>query len=276
MWAAFCRICANRYGFDPVADGEVTVGRLLGERRDAWRNVWRRFADAPKKYPNLPALLDRARPEKMTLFEPPAPYWPQDNREQEDLLRESLSELSDKPGPEACIEILALEAEHGERRGWVWAEFGEAPLAGALLHLAALAEATKSLGSGTPEELAAYHASEGWKAYWGTLEALAPVETERDSAAVKAGLKPCIVPGWKRAPAVSRGPWPRRRSRARGSRRYSRAREWSLHLCPQAAQRTLRRDGHETHHPVLLRRSRGSHQGAGGVLRYSDAKGEIR
>lgn len=194
VWAAFRRICADQYGFDPVDDGEVTAAGLLGERRGAWRNVWRRFADASKKYPNLPALLDRARPEKMTLFEPPAPYWPQDNREQEDLLRESLSELSGKPGPEARAKILALEAEHGERRGWVWAEFGEAPLAGALLHLAALVEATKSLGSGTPEELAAYHASEGWKADWATLEALASVETERDSAAVKAAVESVYRP----------------------------------------------------------------------------------
>ena len=76
----------------------------------------------------------------------------------------------------------------------MWAEFGEAPLAGALLHLAALTEATKSLGSGTPEELAAYHATEGWKADWVTLEALASVETERDSAAVKAAVEAVYRP----------------------------------------------------------------------------------
>jgi hypothetical protein len=59
-WAAFCRVCADQYGFDPVADGDVTAAGFLGERRDAWRNVWRLFADAPRKYPHLQALLERA------------------------------------------------------------------------------------------------------------------------------------------------------------------------------------------------------------------------
>ena len=30
VWAAFRRICADRYGFDPVDDGEVTAAGLLG------------------------------------------------------------------------------------------------------------------------------------------------------------------------------------------------------------------------------------------------------
>jgi len=208
-WAAFRAVCKTAYGFDPVADGDVTAARLLGGHKGPWEAVWRRYAEAPGRYPNLPGLLDRARPE-MTLFEPPAPYWPRDNRAEEDRLHASLLALPNDPSPREAL--LALDAEHGKRRDWVWSDTGRAPLAGALLHLAALAEATGSQGTGTLEELAAHHASEGWKADRAALEALASVETEDDASAVRAAVaavyRPWLEEGARRfAQAVaSSGP----------------------------------------------------------------------
>ena len=208
-WAAFRAVCKNTYGFDPVADGDVTAARLLGEHKGPWEAVWRRYAEAPGRYPNLPGLLDRARPE-MTLFEPSAPYWPRDNRAEEDRLRTSLLALPNDPTPRETL--LALEAEHGKRRDWVWSDLGQTPLAGALLHLAALTEATMSQGTGTTEELAAHHASEGWKADRSALEALASVESGLDASAVRAAVtavyRPWLEEGARRfAQAVaSSGP----------------------------------------------------------------------
>lgn len=192
-WASFCEVCRERYGFDPEADGEITAVRLLGERGGPWEAVWRRFAEAPRRYPNLPSLLERARPPKDTLFEPPAPYWPRDNREEEDRLREALLALPGEPDPEE--RLLALEDEHGDRRGWVWAELGQSPLARALLPLADLARAVaEPPGGGTPGELAAAYASGGWKADRAALEALSSTETERDSVAVRAAVEALYRP----------------------------------------------------------------------------------
>jgi len=205
-WAAFRAVCKNAYGFDPVSDGDVTAARLLGEHEGPWKPVWRRYAEAPARYSNLPGLLDRARPE-MNLFEPPAPYWPGDNRGEEDRLRASLLALPDDPSPRKTL--LALEAEHGGRREWVWADLGRASLAGALMHLAALARATGSQGTGTPEELGAHYAAEGWKADRAALEALASVESEGDSSAVRAAVavvyRPWLEEGARRfAEAVAK------------------------------------------------------------------------
>ncbi len=192
-WAAFRAICRSRYGFDPVTDGDVTAAGLLGKREGPWGAVWRRFAEAPARYPNLPDVLDRARPDKMTLFERPAAYWPRDNREEEDRLRASLVSLPNETDPREAL--LALEAEHGERRSWVWAELGQAPLAGALLPLAALARAVgEPHGTGTPAELAEHHASGGWKADRAALEALASVGAAEDSRAVQAAVEAVYRP----------------------------------------------------------------------------------
>lgn len=193
-WAAFRRLCAGRYGFDPETDGEITAGRLLAEQKGAWRNVWRRFADAPAKHPNLPNLLDRARPERDTLFEAPAPYWPSDNREQEERLRESLLELSGGTAAKAREKISKLEAEHGERRGWVWAELAQAPLAVALRSISVLADLTTSHASGPAEEQAEHYAAEGWQVDRAFLEALALAKDERDSTAVRAAAEAVYRP----------------------------------------------------------------------------------
>lgn len=48
--------------------------------------------------------------------------------------------LESLTAPAARARIAELEVQHGRRRGWVWAELGQSPLAEALAHLSALAK----------------------------------------------------------------------------------------------------------------------------------------
>ena len=79
-------------GFDPVDDGEVTAARKLGERKGAWANVWKRFAETPDRYPGVAEQLRKARPEQLIVDH--ADAWPQDNENAEDQLRNAAARLS--------------------------------------------------------------------------------------------------------------------------------------------------------------------------------------
>lgn len=63
------------------------------------------------------------------------------NDEDEMSARAVLDGLPRLSQPAACAEIKRLEAEHGQRREWVWAKTGDSPLAEALDPLARLARA---------------------------------------------------------------------------------------------------------------------------------------
>ena len=41
----------------------------MTEQKGPWRGIWRRFTEAPKAYPGIPGLLDRAQPQTL----PPDP-----------------------------------------------------------------------------------------------------------------------------------------------------------------------------------------------------------
>lgn len=189
--AAFRGLCDSRYGFDPETDGELEAARRLVEGKEPWKKVWRRYAEAPRRYPNLPALLDCACPsESLTLFEPASPYCPRDNRTEEDRLREDLHVLAGVHAPKAREKLRTLESKHGPRRGWVWAELGQSPLALALLPLNALAEATaKPLGASAPAELAGRYTAEGWKADRAAIQALACADNAGGSAAIPVAVR---------------------------------------------------------------------------------------
>ena len=199
-WAAFRDRCRDAYGCDPEKDGPVTAAAALGRREGPWATVWDRFAEAPTAYPNLPALLRQARPVQASLFDR-SESWPQDNEAAETALREALLRLDGKPAAEARLAVAGLEREHAPRRSWVWATLGRAPLAGALQHLAALADATaRSLGGATLDDLAAGYAERGWQADAAVVDALALVETPSDVAAVQSAVQALYVP-WLEAAA---------------------------------------------------------------------------
>ena len=189
--AAFRNLCLSRYGFDPAADGELEAARRLVGVEGPWKKVWRRSAEAPKRYPAPPALLDRVGPaDSLTLFEPASPYRPGHNRAEEARLADALLSLADVPAPEARERLQNLEAEHGKRRGWVWAELDLSPLALTLAPLKALAEATaKPVGAGTHAELAERYVSGGWKADRAALDALALAGDAGRSGAIRAAVR---------------------------------------------------------------------------------------
>lgn len=200
-WSAFRAVCEEQFGYNPEADGELTGAQLLGERQGDWHTVWNRFAEAPTKYPHLPGLLRRARPKgDGGLFADPS-SWPQENEEAETKLRAGLSALKGMVPPEARDAIRALEATHGERRSWVWAELGHSPLAASLPALARLAEETEpALGGATPDDIAKAYAAGAWRADAAALDSLAIVDKTDDVAAVKVAVEALYRP-WLRAAA---------------------------------------------------------------------------
>lgn len=202
-WAAFRGVCRSKYGFDPEGEGELTAALHLGRRNGAWSVVWSRYAEAPRAYPNLPALLRQARPKDFRPLIDGREAWPQENEVEEARLRQQLRELAGKLPDEARNVVAGLEGEHGERRARVWADLGQAPLAMALESLVDLAKATlRALAGASRDDVATRYAEEGWKADAAVLDTLARVETPEDLAAVEAAIEALYRP-WLEAAAVA-------------------------------------------------------------------------
>ncbi|MGI8551691.1 MAG: BREX-1 system phosphatase PglZ type B [Dehalococcoidia bacterium] len=187
-WGSFCALCARTYEFDPERDGELHAARLLGKNEGPWEVVWQRYAESPSSYPALRELLRRARPQQLSLFERRA-SWPQDNETAESALRGHLRELESSLPDDARAVVRQLEAEHAERRSWVWAQLGQTPLAASLKHLGVLAKVTeRPLGGPGLHEIGAAYAGWGWRADGSMLDALACVERQEDVQAVSAAI----------------------------------------------------------------------------------------
>ena len=185
QWAAFRSACKKEWSLDPEADGELSAAERLGRREGAWVKVWERFAEAPDKYPGVPDRLRAAAPQ--VLMPEPRDSWPQVNEDAEADLRISLAGLSHAQPDDARKRLLALEAEHGERRAWLWGCLGKAPLAYALKPLMTLAEVTAGgWKAGSVQEIAAQYARSGWRADDALLRAIAAVDGVEDVKAVKA------------------------------------------------------------------------------------------
>ena len=184
-WHAFRSRCRADFGFDPERDGELAAAGLLGKREGAWEPVWNRFAESPAPYAGVPGLLRKAAPDDLFAR---GSSWPRHNEADENALREALRKL-DGPPAAARKKVLELEKTHGERRGWVWAKLGEAPLADALGHLAVLASvASNELGGASIAQMAERYAGEGWKVDDAALRSMAAVKSAADSRAVSRAL----------------------------------------------------------------------------------------
>ena len=200
-WQAFRGACRERYGFDPEKDGELAGAEKLGGREGSWDPVWQRLVEAPEAYPNLPELLRRAKPRDENNLFFHRECWPQCNEAAENELRSGLDRLASLAPDTAAAEIEKLESLHAERRGWVWAELGLAPLARALEHLALLARATRTkLGGESPTTMATAYATGGWRADAAVLDALAGVSKAADVAVVKVAVQVVYTP-WLEAGA---------------------------------------------------------------------------
>ena len=195
-WAAFVALCGGHYDFDPDRDSPVTVAEKLGQRDGHWSMVWRRFAEAPASYSTIPEQLRKAKPEMTLPLLHHAESWPQDNEAAERALREALVRLSSLDADAARRAILDLEREHEDRRYWVWASLGHAPMAKAIGHLATLAKATNNTAWGTSvsENIQSYAEKGGWAVDLAVLDALASVEKLDDVAAVRSAVRTIYQP----------------------------------------------------------------------------------
>ena len=178
----FINICRSRFGFEPDYKNTKDIVEKFGAQRNDWKQVWQLYASAPKKYPELEALLRLAKPVDLGsgLFALPKESWPQVNEEKEDELRKALRALSKLQSKEALQKLTVLDQQHKDRRRWVWAELGYAPLANALPHLVSMAEvSTTAYASASIEELKEYYTMTGYKADQSMRKALASIKLEK-------------------------------------------------------------------------------------------------
>ena len=184
-WNAFRSRCQADFGFDPEKDGDLAAAERLGKREGTWEPVWNRFAESPAPFAGVPELLGKAMPND--LFAQRS-SWPQNNEADENVLREALQKLEGPPAA-AREKVIELEKKHGERRGWVWAKLGKAPLADALEHLAVLASgASSELGGASIAQMAELYADEAWKIDDAALRSMAAVKSAADTHAVSRAL----------------------------------------------------------------------------------------
>ena len=191
-WKAFCGVCNSDFKFDPDKKSPSDAAFALVEGNGKWANVWQRFKEAPKLYPDVAKLLrDAATPLLYRGSERDAGG----NIKAEQELRASLEALAHKPHASALAEVAALEAAHGKRRGWVWAELGESPLAGALAPLAKLATAAATtLGGATVDAAVTAYVNDGWRCDRAALEALASVKQPADVALIQSAVRALYLP----------------------------------------------------------------------------------
>ncbi len=191
-WSTFRGVCAREFGFDPEADGAVTAGELLLEGEGRWDDVWRRFFEAPAAFPGVRQCLKEARPKDL-LSDPSRR--PGLNEEREDLLRRELEAVLDLPHGVACKKVLALESQHRERRGWVWAQVGDSPYAVALEPLGRLAQLAQApMTASSLKAIIDMYAGGGWRCDRAALEALTTGKSGSVSSSVARVVKALYEP----------------------------------------------------------------------------------
>lgn len=191
-WKAFCGVCNSDFKFDPDKKSPSDAAFALVEGSGKWADVWQRFKEAPKLYPDVAKLLrDAATP----LLHRGGERDAGGNSKAEQELRASLEALANKPHASALAEVAALEAAHCKRRDWVWAELGESPLAGALAPLATLATAAATtLGGATVDAAVTAYVNDGWRCDRAALEALASVKLPADVALIQSTVRALYLP----------------------------------------------------------------------------------
>lgn len=194
-WAAFVALCESHYDFHPEKDGQVAGAEKLGQQYGNWDMVWRRFAETPASYVAIPDRLREAKPQMTLPLLDHSESWPQNNEAAEVALRDALVGLSSLDPDAARRKILELEQHHGERRSWVWASLGSAPLAQAIEHLATMVRATERMTWGTSiSEIMQKYADDGWVPDLAVLDALASVERLEDVRAVRSAARTVYRP----------------------------------------------------------------------------------
>ncbi len=191
-WEAFCSRCRDELDFDPASEADVVAGEFMARGEGPWAAVWERFAEAPRSYGDIARLLRRGRPSGGLPFD--RDRWPDLNEEDEETVRDRLMAIPTLQHDEAYKTIIGLEKRHGERRQWVWARMGSAPMAEVLKPLANLAKAARqALGGTTPDDVARAYLDRGWQADLGAWETLA-VAPFKDEEWIKATVRHLLQP----------------------------------------------------------------------------------
>ncbi len=197
-WDAFRFQFADLFGIG-LDEGEIIVAGELGRRHGAWAIVWQRYADAPDRYPSVEQRLRDAAPKRLRedpgLFDGPLGSWPQDNEAGEGRLRRGFGEVASMDPAAGADRILTLEREHGERRDWVWASVGEAPLAMASRHLSELVANTRHLlPSAAVATIVDAYVNGAWRADDSVMRALGAVTSKADRDEVIGVIRAIYAP----------------------------------------------------------------------------------
>lgn len=194
-WEAFRSRCKADWKFDPKADGVLVAAERIAEGQREWETLWQRYGSGWRAFPRVSKQLKLAPiPVKLDLFTDLSRY-PKANDEGEEKLRSALARLEGVHHSEAALRLKALEAEHGARRQWLWAEMGQALLAQALEPLARLAVMThKAFGGQHLSDMTGAYRDEFWKVDAAAREALAGLGSKVDIQVVTAVLRAVYVP----------------------------------------------------------------------------------
>lgn len=170
-WDAFVGICHSEFLVHPEKDGDLVAAENLCARLGPWACVWERFIENTAAFSRLPSVLMRCQPDLAA----DVSTYPSYNQQQENDLLAQLRSLSTCGSNELRKGLIDLDAHHGVRRSWVWAEMGLAPIAQLLEPLVLIAKtvADSGLSGTTPEEMAEHYRSHYWIVDDAQLRALA-------------------------------------------------------------------------------------------------------
>lgn len=195
-WFAFAALCKRKFSLDPDKDGVITAAERLVAGGGAWDQVWKRYCQAPKTYAGVRKALELVKPKD--LVDAASDRVPANNRKEEDALRKALKGLAGLGPKQAQAELASLCAKHVPRAATVWAELGEAPLAGAAVHLQALCNGMAADGLGNDwDAIADGYLSRAWTVDAAAWRAYAAVRDAPDLEAVTTALRASYLP-WLR------------------------------------------------------------------------------
>lgn len=196
-WGVFTSRCKADFGFDPATDGVLAAAEKLAKGEGKWSAVAEIYRDSFSSFPNVYGVLAKVQPPQLDLFDDRNRLsgYPQVNESKEASLRYRLAAMGAMTADQARTAVQEAEAEHGLRRGWLWATMGSAPLAKALAPLAELASGTATLpAGGAPDLLAKSYRDEGWKVDAAAVAALGAVQAKADIDAMSAAVRALYLP----------------------------------------------------------------------------------
>ena len=197
-WSVFVSHCQQNLGFDPQSDGTVTAAEKLAERQGVWAAVWQLYSESYTSFKAIADLLGQLQPPPpKDFFDAPDQLagYPRASESAESALRYALSACASMSAELARTKVLDAEKEHSNRRDWLWAKMGCAPLVQGLQYLAELATLSRQAPAGaTLAQMATSYQETGWKVDQAAMHALAAVNSTADTDAIGGALRAIYVP----------------------------------------------------------------------------------